>query len=126
MRLRDFPLLADENLHSEVVAFLRGEGFDVVVAGESIAAGTDDIDLIRLANGTGRVIVTHDSDFGQLAVAQMEPMIGIIFLRPGHIASDLTIASLRAVLSQPLDLKPPFIVVAERRGTAVRIRLRTL
>ncbi len=30
MKLRQFPLLADQNIHADVVAFLRAEGFAIV------------------------------------------------------------------------------------------------
>jgi predicted nuclease of predicted toxin-antitoxin system len=36
------------------------------------------------------VIITHDKDFGTLSIVRGEPMIGIIFLRPGHIDPKFT------------------------------------
>ena len=30
MKLRDFPILADQNIHADVVAFLRADGLAVV------------------------------------------------------------------------------------------------
>ena len=47
-----------------------------------------------------------------LAVVQGEPIIGIVFLRPGHIQAEFTIGTLDAVLRTDPDLTPPFILVA--------------
>ena len=44
-----------------------------------------------------RIIVTHDSDFGTLAVLGGEPVLGIIYLRPGHIDPTFTCDTLRAL-----------------------------
>jgi predicted nuclease of predicted toxin-antitoxin system len=52
----------------------------------------------------GRVVVTQDSDFGTLVIGQHEPVIGIVYLRPGHIDSQFTIDSIQTLLNQSLDL----------------------
>lgn len=86
--------------------------------------GSDDLTLIRLSWAENRVSVTHDSDFGTLAVAAAEPFVGIIYLRPGHFQAEFTIGSLEAILAQDLDLTPPFIIVAVRTGSRIKIRVR--
>jgi hypothetical protein len=60
LKLREFPLLTDENLDPDVV--------------------------------------THDADFGTLAILQNEPLVGIVYLRPGHIDAQFTVATFQAVL----------------------------
>ncbi len=124
MRLLDFSFLADENIHPEVVAYLRAQGIDVACVSETNMAAADDADLLRLAVSDGRVVLTHDRDFGTLAVARQEPLVGIIYLRPGHIQAQFTIESVRALFAAKLDLQPPFLLVAKRRGSTVSIRLR--
>lgn len=79
-RLRDYPVLADENLHPSVVAFLRTEAFDVLDVRERGLVGSDDLSLIPLAYAQHRVIVTQDRDFGALAIAGMETNFGKLFL----------------------------------------------
>jgi predicted nuclease of predicted toxin-antitoxin system len=79
-----------------------------------------------MAHADGRVVLAHDSDFGTLVITQDEPFAGIVYLRPGHIDPEFTIETLRTVAVQPLDVKPPFIVVAEQKARTVRIRLRCL
>jgi hypothetical protein len=58
LKLREFPLLTDENVDRDVVASLRGLGFDVVDVVESGRAGATDVDLLRWATSQGRVVVT--------------------------------------------------------------------
>jgi predicted nuclease of predicted toxin-antitoxin system len=79
-----------------------------------------------MAHADGRVVLAHDSDFGTLVITQDEPFTGIVYLRPGHIDPEFTIETLQTVAVQPLDVKPPFIVVAEQKARTVRIRLRCL
>jgi len=123
VRIQEFSLLADENLHPHVVAFLRSQEFNVLYAREGLIASSDTA-LIQLAHIQNRVVITHDKDFGTLAVARGEPIIGILFLRPGHIDPRFTQGTLEVLLRSNLDLIPPFIVVAKRKGNTISIRLR--
>ena len=126
MKLGEFKLLADENIHADVVQFLRDRSFDVRDVSDAGLYGTSDIDLIQYAVREVRVILTHDSDFGTLAVLAGEPIIGIVFVRPGHFDPSFTIDTIDAVLQEKLDLVPPFILVAQRNQSLVSIRLRAL
>jgi predicted nuclease of predicted toxin-antitoxin system len=121
----DWPLLADENIHPEVISFLREEGKDIdSIAGQG-EFGLADERVLERATGAGRVVLTHDRDFGGLALMGLE-FIGIIYLRPGHILADFTIKTLQVIRDTPLDVTPPFILVAERIGDTVKIRVRKL
>lgn len=124
MKLFDFALLADENLHPDVVAFLRSRQADVVYVREAGLSGAEDLALIRLAHYQRRVIVTHDRDFGGLAVFGLEPLVGLVYLRPGYIDARFTIDTLRTISNY--DFAPPFIAVARRIGASVRFRIRHL
>ena len=73
-----------------------------------------------------RVVITHDRDFGTLAVLAGEPVIGIVYLRPGHIDPGFTSATIQAVLDEDLDLTRPFILVARRANSHVTILVRSL
>lgn len=119
----DFPLLADENIHPEVIAFLRQEGFDVESIAEQGQFGRADADVLKQATQAGRVVLTHDSDFGGLVLLGAE-FIGILYLRPGHIQGKFTIRTLQAIRARAPEVTPPFILVAERTGDNVKIRIR--
>lgn len=121
----DVRVLTDENVHPEVVSFLRAGGSDVLDVKEEGWTGMVDEKIVRRAEEKQRIIVTHDRDFGQLLIAQGHLDVGIIYLRPGHIDPQFTIGTLRA-LSQYERPDPPFIVVAERQKQQVSVRIRTL
>lgn len=118
--------MADENLNAIVVRFLRDNGFDVCTAVEEGLCGAPDLSLLRRAVPEGRLIVTHDADFGTLAVRAGEPVVGIVYLRPGHIDPTFTVDTLRALFTQDPDVEPPFLLVARRTGDTVTVRIRPL
>ena len=53
MKLRDFGLLTDQNLHPQVVAFLCATGFDVLDVNTQGLQGTSDVDLLKRAVAEG-------------------------------------------------------------------------
>lgn len=126
MNLREFRLLTDENIDPEVVSFLRGQGFDVRDVCESGLQGSIDVDLLQLAFNENRVVVTHDSDFGTLAILGGQSTVGIFYVRPGHINSAFTINTIQLVLDAKAEVQPPFILVAKRTVNTVTIRIRHL
>lgn len=126
MNLRDVRLLADENLHSKVISHLRLIGFDVLSVREEGWFGTKDVELLRRANTDQRVIVTHDADFGLLAIRQGHPVYGILYFRPGHMKPEQTVAMLQSLLAQELSVSTPFIIVVQRRGEDITIRVKML
>lgn len=126
MKLTDYPLLTDENIDPAVVTYLRQLGFNVRDVMEDKLIGSSDRDLLALAVSEGRVVVTHDSDFGTLAIGQHHSVIGIVYLRPGHIDSQFTIESIGVLLDQSLELPSSFIIAVRRTGVDVTIRVRDL
>ena len=61
-----------------------------------------------------------------LALYAGQSCLGIIYLRPGHIQPEYVLKSIEAIENSIENVEPGFIVVAERRGDSVRIRLRTI
>jgi len=121
----DFPLLADENVHPDVIEFLREAGLDVESVSEQGKFGLPDTKVLQQASEADRVVLTHDSDFGGLALLGAK-FVGIIYLRPGHIRADFTMKTLEAIRNNAPEVTPPFILVAERTGDIVKIRVRQL
>jgi len=125
LKALDYPLLADENVNPEVVEFLRKAGLDVESIAERGKFGISDTQVLQQATEAGRVVLTHESDFGGLALLGAK-FIGIIYLRPGHIKADFTIKTLQAIRDHAPDVTSPFILVAERVGDTVKIRVRQM
>jgi predicted nuclease of predicted toxin-antitoxin system len=74
-------LLANENVSATVIHTLRLRGHDVLSAKESMR-GESDSAVLRLARQEGRLVVTHDKDFGELAFRNCLPAeCGILLFR---------------------------------------------
>ena len=71
MKLNQITLLADENISPKVVASLRLMGLDVLDTKEQHWHGTKDEKLLATAYQEHRFILTHDSDFGTLAINRL-------------------------------------------------------
>ena len=105
-------LLADENIDPQVIAYLRDAGFDVIDVFDAGLRGRTDQHLLDLAYQQQRVVLTHDSDFGTLAIHQNRPLIGIIYLRratstPRSPSPPLTRSATRTPTSNPRSSSSP-------------------
>lgn len=72
--------LADENVHADIVAWLRKENHNVLYAAEDLQSRSDD-DLLDLARKEQRILITDDKDFGELIFRKRLATSGIILLR---------------------------------------------
>ncbi len=126
MKFGAFSFLADENIHPAVIAFLLSMRIDVMSVYDLNLNGSPDEQILSAAFSQNRVVLTHDSDFGTLAIAAGLPVVGIVYLRPGHIRSEFTNATLKSLLQSTVDLTPPFILVAVQKQNTLRIRVRAL
>jgi predicted nuclease of predicted toxin-antitoxin system len=104
---------------------LRKWGNDVRTVGDEGLLGSDDMAILRCAHAARRVVLTHDSDFGKLAIQTGEAYTGILFLRPGHIVPEFVLSALAALEASSIVVTPPFIVVVERKDDQVRVRVRS-
>ena len=116
------PLLADMNIAVPVVRFLRIQGVDIRSSREEGRGALTDSQILAQAHAMGRFVLTHDSDFGTLAVHRGEPITGILYLRPGGRPPHQVIPDLQALLEAEIDWTPPVIAVYR----AGRLRLRRL
>lgn len=124
MKLRDCKFLTDENIQNQVVEFLISQGLDIQTVIENGLNATDDEVILAFAHQQNRIVLTHDSDFGTLAIAEGKPFFGIIYLKPGHIVPTFTIESLEALLLNIEEFTSPCIVVVQHKISSVRIRVR--
>lgn len=75
--------MVDENVHLRIVAFLRVEGHDVLSVSESFPNVSDD-EVLRRANEEDRILITHDTDFGEMIFHRGFGHKGVILIRPGN------------------------------------------
>jgi predicted nuclease of predicted toxin-antitoxin system len=74
--------LADENFPGPIVDLLRRKAHDVIWARTHFSGWTDS-DLIDQAEADGRLILTLDNDFWQIALQRRQPLefSGVILFR---------------------------------------------
>lgn len=102
---------------------MRGNNVTSIGTSQAVVPDTEILDR---AVSQGRVVITHDLAFGQAAIRANTPFVGIVHLRPqGHISAAFVLAVVDALRTSDVDVQPPFIVVAERKESTVRVRLRT-
>jgi len=73
-------ILADANVESALVTWLRGSGNDVLWALE-LPPGVPDSELLRIAKEEDRILLTHDHDFGELVFRRGMNAAGVILMR---------------------------------------------
>lgn len=70
---------ADECISTRIVEGLRERGFDVIEA-KDVCRGDPDKVALSLSAAAGRIMITDDWGFGELAIRLRQPAIGVIIL----------------------------------------------
>lgn len=122
MKLWEIKLLTDENISPKVVTFLRQSGLDVLDTKEQQWFGTSDEDLLKVAYREQRFILTHDADFGTLAINERKPTYGILYLRLKNPQPPSIVRVCKQVFQLAIDVFPGSILVLEE--TRIRVRHR--
>src|SRR4051794_31864161 len=106
-------LLANENVPADVVTALRSDGHDVIWMRDAGPGSPDDI-VLSLALAEGRILLTFDKDFGELAFRQGQAATpDVILLRPRLRSPDDLVRLIRAVLAQGHAWEGHFAVAEE-------------
>ncbi len=71
MKFHELRFLTDENISPKVVFFLRNYGLDVLDAKEQGWQGKSDDELLEIAYQEKCCVLTHDADFGALAISHI-------------------------------------------------------
>lgn len=116
-------LLVDECLHPSVAALLAEAGHDAVHVGDiDLLAAVDEV-VMAAAVSAERVVVSADTDFGELLAGSGDRLPSVMLLRRrGHEPSEQVAAILSALEVVGDDLVSGAIVVV----TDTRIRVRRL
>lgn len=121
--LAGLRLLADENIAPAFAAMLRKSGFDVhEVRTDPTLQGMPDASILAYANSTQRYILTHDSDFGRLALQGHTLATGVFYLRPGTLnAIDNFQKFMAFYLTQFHTVQFPALVTIQEGKVRVRV-----
>jgi predicted nuclease of predicted toxin-antitoxin system len=103
-----------------VAGFLRQRGHNVLDVKERGWHGKEDVFLLRKAAQTGRFIISHDRDFGKLAIHQRQSCYGVIYLRLKDQRSANAIRVMREFLDRDLDIRPGALIVLQESQARIR------
>ncbi|RKU13597.1 hypothetical protein C6502_04330 [Candidatus Poribacteria bacterium] len=120
MKFHQLRVLTDENVSPKVVAFLRNHGLDVLDTKEQKWHGKSDDELLEIAYHDNRWVLTHDADFGMLAIHEDQPYLGIIFLRIRNLKSYNVIRVCNQLLHHEIDFSQRALVVVEEARLRIR------
>jgi predicted nuclease of predicted toxin-antitoxin system len=81
-------ILADQCVGIPILRALEGAGFDIVRSSDALPASAPDADVLALATRQGRVLLTEDTDFGEMVVRMGLPALGIIRLDLERLTRD--------------------------------------
>jgi predicted nuclease of predicted toxin-antitoxin system len=108
-------ILANENFPGDAVIALRDRGHDVTWI-RADAPGSSDLQVLARAQAEGRILVTFDKDFGELAFrSELPASSGVVLFRisvpsPSHVARVAV-----AALESRTDWADHFAVVEDDR-----------
>lgn len=111
--------LLDENVDARLAAHLRAGGHDAVSTLEDPGAGASDAEVLATALRGGRVLITNDTDFGELILRRGLSHAGVVLLRLRTTAIAAQVAALEMVIREHSSRLAEFLVVTESR---VRVR----
>jgi predicted nuclease of predicted toxin-antitoxin system len=114
-------ILANEKFPRSAVDAMRSAGHDVLWARTEMA-GVGDDEILRRAQSEGRIVVSFDKDFGELAFRWGLPAsCGVILFRFVVVSPELASRRVIEALDGGADWSGHFAVVDE-----FRVRLRAL
>lgn len=112
-------ILADENIEREFVEALRNANFDVLSVWESYIGFSDD-EILEIAVNEKAVILTYDTDFGELVFRFSLKSHGIVLLRVhGLSLAEKIDKTILAIREHEAEIENAFTVISEN---SVRIR----
>lgn len=112
-------LLLDSCVWGGAAARLRAAGNDVIWSG-GWPADPGDEEILAFSFAEGRVLVTLDKDFGELAIVREVPHAGILRL-VGLSALQQAEVTLRVIAAHGADLIAGAIITAEPGRLRVRL-----
>lgn len=111
--------LVDESSDARLAAHLKLLGHDATTVAQDYSPSIEDADVLAIAQGQGRILITNDRDFGELVFRLGQPHAGVILLRLTTTRLAVKIERLDHVLHTYADRLDHFVVVTEK---TVRVR----
>ena len=114
--------LIDECMDDDVTAWLKQRGYDVIAVVDSMAGSSDDA-VLKFAEETNRILITLDSDFGELIFSYRALHNGVILIRLRYASAENVIAVLKSLFDTQADeIQGNFITLTEASPRIVPLR----
>ena len=120
MKFNSVKILADENISPRILSFLRAKGIDAADVKEKGWQGSNDRYVLDMAYADERFVLTHDSDFGTLAINEGAPCYGIIYIRLKNLKVENVCGVLERLLKVDIEIAKGSIIVVEDARVRVR------
>jgi predicted nuclease of predicted toxin-antitoxin system len=112
--------LLDQSAEARIGVFLNSIGHDSTRIGKDYPPGLPDDEVLDIAVSEQRVLITNDSDFGELIFKHQRPHAGVIYLRfPLDTTAGQKMAAIERLLSDHAADLDQYIRVTPR---GVRVR----
>ena len=112
-------LLIDENVSHRIVERLRLDEHTLTLA-QDVAASRQDTDVLALAQALGAIVLTEDTDFGELVMHQHLPSAGVILLRLSGVARAAQPEHVAQALAAHAERIPGSFTVIAPAGVRIR------
>ncbi len=111
--MKDFLIVADENIDFRLIKRLRENDFDVFSIAES-SFGIMDTNVLIIATERNSFLITEDKDFGDLAIRDSKPHNGILLIRRKRLkALEQIDIIMDIILNRSEELKQHFSVIRD-------------
>ena len=111
----------DENLPSEVCDLLRNVGHDAVSVLDQHLGGQPDADIASVCKTESRILITLDTDFGNILAYPPGDFAGIIVIRSDDQAKSTVLNFIRRVIAVlPSESPRKHLWIVERNRIRVR------
>jgi predicted nuclease of predicted toxin-antitoxin system len=111
--------LVDASVERRLATTLMNAGHDALTVGLDYPASLVDFDILRIAHEESRVLITNDTDFGELVFRLRIPHSGIVLMRLPRLSTrEKGIRLMQAIDRHAGDLHR--FVVIDPRGIRIR------
>lgn len=117
---------ADENISSDLIHWIKSQGYEISSVIEEKMQGTSDINIIKKCFDLNSIIITQDNDFGKLIFTTTIPFYSIIYLRPGHFDGKFHIPTLQSILKNKKLIQKRTLIIGQRIENKIKIRIKQI
>ena len=104
-----------------MVGALRSKGIDIIPINE-LTSGVSDESVLEAANKQNRVLITFDSDFGELIFRQKLKARGVILLKFAPKSPQQVVDTTLNVLKTQAKIEGHFLIVKEKKIRVFRLK----